>query len=108
MFSWFKPKNKNTVVVPTVHQKLLSGMELIKKFTSLEEPKLIDFPKDKYNVFWEIMLESTAGGYIALVRFYDYSGKVVKETQYGSVTIEELKQNVNADIVKTMSENVRK
>jgi hypothetical protein len=107
IFDWFKPKNKKNVVVPMKGTALLSGMELIKSFTTESEPKVVDFPKEKYSVFWEIILETTEAGYIAVVRFYDYFGKVIKETKYGAITVEELKESVNKDILATMAQNKR-
>jgi len=107
MFNWFKPKNKNTVVIPVKGSKGLSGMELIKAFTTVDEPKLVDFPKDKYTVYWEINVDSVDAGYTALVRFYDYFGKTVKEQSFGAITVDELKAAVNKEIVSTMKQYVR-
>ena len=62
IFSWFKPKNKHNVVLPTTNKnELLHGLELIKAFTTDTEPKCADFPRGKYHVYWETFLNTVPG-----------------------------------------------
>jgi len=105
MFSWFKSKNKSNVVIPTSNSsELLHGLELVKAFTTATEPKVSDFPKTLYSVYWEIVVETIGGGYSAVVRFYPYSGGTVQEMRHSAKTVDELKIDVNKTILSVMSQ----
>ncbi len=107
IFEWFKPKNKRNVVVPTPAMGQFQGIELIQKFSTEDEPKLKDFPKEKYKVYWETFLSPIPGGYNAVVRFYSFDGGFLKETSLSATSVEELRFDVSALILDTMSKNKR-
>lgn len=110
VLSWFKPKNKHNIVIPAVYDgKQLHGFELVKAFTTEVEPKIKDYPKSQYKVYWETQIESVpGGGYCALVRFYSFdSGKVVKEQTFVFPDIPQLKEVVDNFIRSTLADNKR-
>jgi hypothetical protein len=107
LFDWFKPKNKRNVVVPTPAMGQLQGVELIQKFSTEDEPKLKDFPKEKYKVYWETFLNPIPGGYSALVRFYSFDGGFLLEKTLSAINVDELRFDVSAFILDTMSKNKR-
>jgi hypothetical protein len=109
LFKWFTPKNKKNVVIP-VDTKVgkYEGIELIKKFTTEDEPKVVDFPKKDYLIYWETLVSPISGGYGALVRFYSFEdGRLIIEHQLSKITVEELKADVNKLILSTMNQNKR-
>lgn len=107
MFNWFKPKNKHTVVLPSKAMGPLQGVELIRAFSTSDEPKVKDFPKEQYTVYWETFLDSVPGGYQAVVKFYPFTGGKSTEHRLTHTSIEELRQEVTMLILSTM-ENARK
>lgn len=108
MFEWFKPKNRRNVVVPTEIKDQLYGLELIKKFTTPEEPKVKDYPRTEYSVYWEIVLESIPGGYSATLSFYSYeTSKLMYQKTFNDISVESLKDQVNKTILSVMKENKR-
>lgn len=107
-FTWFKPKNKSNVVLPTSNSKeLLHGLELVKAFTTVNEPKVADYPKTKYKVYWETVLDTVPGGYSAIVRFYSFDGGAPKEVKFTEKEVTSLKDNVNKVIHTVMNQNKR-
>ena len=108
-WDWFKPKSKNTVVLPVEdNSKLLHGLEYVKAFTTQTEPKIADFPKTKYSVHWETLLGHVDGGYHAIVRFYFNEGMgVLKEVNVFKASIDALKDEVNSIILSTMTQYKR-
>jgi len=52
----------------------ITGLEVIKAFTTTDEPKLVDYPKGQYQAYWETVLGEVPGGFTAVVRFYGYRG----------------------------------
>jgi hypothetical protein len=105
MFDWFKPKNKKNVVVPSKEVGPVQGIELIKQFTTEDEPKLANYPKEEYNVYWETYLDAVPGGYKAVVRFYPYNGEAATEYVLTSNTVLTLKQEVNKLILNTLEQS---
>jgi hypothetical protein len=108
-FTWFTPKNKKNVVVPVNNfTEQLHGIDLIKAFSTHDEPKVADFPRNKYKLYWETCIETLHGGYSAVVRFYTFdSNKLYSETTIAKITVEELKAAVNSLIFDTMNQNKR-
>ena len=104
-FDWFKPKNKKNIVLPSEALGPLQGAELIKAFSTEDEPKCKDFPKEKYSVYWEMFVEAVPGGYGCLLRFYKYKGGLLKEHQLFNQNINELRQEVSKLIRSTMESN---
>lgn len=80
----------------------LTGLELVKKFTTASEPKLADYPKGKYTATWEILVQDIPGGYSAMVRFYKYDTGLDAEFQFIKPNVAALKLEVNQCILKTM------
>ena len=108
LFDWFKPKNKHNVVLPTSNSKeLLHGLDLVKAFTTTTEPKVSDYPKSKYTVYWETLLDTVPGGYSAVVRFYPFDGGSVKEYKIVEKDVNTLKEEVNNKIYTIMNQNKR-
>lgn len=107
--SWFKPKNKRNVVLPIVDsKKQLHGMDLIKAFTTEDEPKVVEYPKKFYKLYWETFVEPIPGGYGALVRFYSVDeAKVVKAMTFTQPSVTELKEEVNREVRAMMAANKR-
>jgi len=106
ILDWFKPKDKRNVVLPSA-RGALSGVELIRAFSVGDEPKVKNFPKDQYKVFWEIVVKSIPGGYSAAVRFYPFEKGVLSEHQLNDSSLENLRRDVSALIRKTMDQNKR-
>ena len=108
-WDWFKPSNKHNVVLPSEDSsKLLHGFDLIKAFTTVDEPKVVDYPYTKYKVHWEIFIECKNGGYEAIVRFYDNETNTIRdETLVIKPTVEALKNEVNQIILDTMKQYKR-
>lgn len=102
MFEWFKPKNKKNIVLPNKELGQLQGVELIQKFSTDDEPKLCDFPKTKYNAYWEIVLQPVMGGYQALVRFYKYNTGLAKEITFTNESLPGLRKEVSDCITTHM------
>ena len=109
ILDWFKPKNKRNVVIPTLDKGQLQGVELIKAFSTEDEPKVVDYPKSQYKLYWETFIDAIPGGYGALLRFYVFggSGAVYKEHKFQAPTVAELRKLVSQMILDTMEQNKR-
>lgn len=107
ILEWFKPKDKRNVVIPSLLRGPLQGADLIRAFSTEDEPKVKDFPKEKYKVYWEIFIDAIPGGYSALVRFYTFEGTQVKEEKFMTQSVTELRQEVTKLILSTMERNKR-
>ena len=105
MFDWFKPKNKRNIVLPTESLGPVQGVELIRTFSTDDEPKVKDFPKEKYKVYWEIFLDAVPGGYEAIVKFYPFAGGAPTEHRLVMQSILELRQATTSLILSTMEKN---
>lgn len=105
--SWFKPKNKKNIVVPSAALGLMQGVELIQAFSTDDEPKLNDFKKEQYKVYWETFVNPVVGGYAALVRFYSYEAGLLSEHTIAKQNVQELRKEVTALILEIMSRNKR-
>lgn len=69
-------------------------------------PKAVDFPKDKYSVYWEIVNEeSPEHGYKSTLRLNSYMGGVVDESVYVSRSKEDLKKQVYRAIPGKMNKH---
>ena len=69
-------------------------------------PKAADFPRDKYNVYWEILpSESPEHGYKAVVRLNSYMGGIVDESVYVSRSKEDLQKQVYRAIPGKMNKH---
>jgi hypothetical protein len=104
IMSWFKPKNKHNVVIPSTAVGPLRGVELIRAFSTEDEPKAADFPKMKYSAYWETFIDAIPGGYAAVVRFYSYKTGPLFEQTFNCQSVSELRQEVTKLILKTMEE----
>lgn len=107
LFDWFKPENKKNVVLPTDVPGALRGAELIKAFTTDDEPKCRDFPKEKFTVYWEIFVDAIPGGYGAIVNFNSFDNTFRKTHQIQKKTIADLRQEVSKLILQTMASHKR-
>lgn len=91
-FSWFKKE-----------KEVEKHVNLVESFSTEDEPKVVDFPKEKYSVYWEIYLGEYAQDFIARVRFYKFAGGgFVSEEVSIKPTIKELKKEVNKIILDKM------
>lgn len=102
---FFKPKDKRNVVVPSSNVGPLRGVELIRAFSTEDEPKVKDFPKEKYKVYWEIDVNAIPGGYGAVVKFYSFKDGFLAEHQIAKQNVQELRQAVTKLILSTMESN---
>lgn len=92
MFKWLKNLFANPAEFNVSGQKTQVGNPSPKDPTA---PKAVDFPKDKYSVYWEIInAESPEHGYKATLRLNSYMGGVVDESVYVSRSKEDLKKQV--------------
>lgn len=105
ILDWFKPQNKKNVVLPSENVGPLQGAELIRAFSTDDEPKCKDFPKEKFRVYWEIFVDAIPGGYGALVKFYKFEGGFLSEHRISKKTVPELRKEVTAVILRTMESN---
>ena len=102
IFDWFKPKDKRNVVVPSHEMGPLRGAELIRAFSTEDEPKVREFPKEAYKVYWEIFIDAIPGGYGALVRFYSFNSGIVSEHVVKDNNLMGVRKEVTALILETM------
>jgi hypothetical protein len=108
IIKWFTPKDKRNVVIPQTNVGPMQGADLIRAFSTVDEPKVKDFPKESYKVYWEIFIEAIPGGYGALVRFYEFStGQVHREKIFQAQSVLELRAQVSQFILSTMEQNKR-
>lgn len=87
-----------------VEIKPLVGLDVIKAFTTSDEPQVRDYPKGQYKGFWETILGEVPGGYTAVVRFYGYAGHedIFQEHVFTAPTIDKLRPAVHALIREKM------
>lgn len=85
-------------------EERLHGLEVIKAFSTGDEPKLVDYPRGKYCGQWETVLGEVPGGYTAVVRFYGYAGYEDRNKEFilTSPTIRALRPAVHTLIRDTM------
>jgi hypothetical protein len=94
----------NFAAAPVAEPENLRGIEVIKHFTTDDEPKVVDYPRGKYKVYWEIVVGEVPGGYVAQIRFYTYdTGAVLEQMQYVEPKVHLLKPKVNKHIINTMA-----
>jgi hypothetical protein len=87
----------------------LTGMALIQQFTTEDEPKVLDFPRGKYKVYWEIFVNEIPGGYTSEVRFYTYeTGAVLEKYAFTEPKVHMMKPKVNECIRTVMNKYRRK
>lgn len=109
--------NQSKAIPSDLTAGLVHGLELVKQFTTVDEPKLKDFPSDKYKLYWEILLNTVIDGYTAMVRFYSYTygagpggpeevpGGKTHDVLLAATDIPSLKEQVNKVILATMAAN---
>lgn len=102
MFEGLKALFGRGVSVDAAEDKQYTGMELINKFTTPTEPQVVDYPRGRYTVFWEILISDIKGGYTAIVRFYKYDTGLDQEFRFTEPTVPRLKALVNKCILQTM------
>lgn len=77
---------------------------LVQEFTTDDEPKVVDYPRGRYKVYWEILIGEIPGGVSAHVRFYTYEcGTVLEQKTLTEPTLSVLKPRVNELIRTTMT-----
>lgn len=108
LFNWFGSKqNKHNVVIPSGPTGPLRGTDLIIAFSTEDEPKVKDFPREKYKVYWEIHIDAVVGGYAALVRFYPFAEGEIEEHRVSAQSVGDLRAQVTKIILETMEQNKR-
>lgn len=107
MFDWFKPKNKKNIVLPSEKVGPMQGVELVQAFSTSDEPKLAEYPREQYSVYWETLLDAVPGGYAAKIRFYSYTSGLLNEAIIGKQSVLELREAVSQVIRETMSQYKR-
>lgn len=69
-------------------------------------PKVADFPKSQYNVYWEIINEeSPEHGYKATLRLNSYMGGIVDQSVFVSRSKEDLQKQVYRAIPGKMNKH---
>ena len=102
MFQWLKN------LVRPAKEDQLSGLALVQRFSTDDEPKVVDYPRGAYHAYWEILLGEVPGGYIANVRFYSYAdGVILAEFQHIQPTVGKLKAQVNQCVRDQMAQYKR-
>jgi hypothetical protein len=105
---WTTLKNYLHRITAPVEPENLTGLALVQHFTTDDEPKVADYPKGKYKVYWEIFVNDVPGGYSAVVRFYEIgSGVMVEQNQFIEPSVYKLKPFVNEYIRTTMAKYAR-
>lgn len=109
MWNPFKRNNLPAPVIDSFQEeaKQYRGAELLEKFTTPTEPKVLDFPKGKYQGYWETLIQDIPGGYSAMVRFYRYDTGLDGEIQFIKPNVAQLKLAVNECILQTMPKYLR-
>lgn len=107
VLDWFKPKNKKSYAIPSADVAPLRGVDLVRAFSTEDEPKCKDFPREKYSVYWEIFVEAVPGGYAALLRFYSYDKGIKQEHTFTKQSLSDLRQEVTNKILEVMDKNKR-
>lgn len=101
--AWLKSLFSNPVEFNVPAQKVQIGKVSPKDVTA---PKVVDFPRSKYNVYWEIINEeSKEHGYKATLRLNSYMGGVVDEMVFVSRSEEDLKKQVYRAIPGKMNKH---
>lgn len=81
---------------------------LVRQFTTPDEPKVSDYPKGKYYAYWEILVDEIPGGYSALVRFYRIGEPgLLYEKQIINPYLTEVKRQVN-ELIRTQMETYKR
>lgn len=89
---WLKSLFSNPVEFNVPAQNAKAGVASPKDVSA---PKVTDYPRSKYNVYWEIINdESKEHGYKATLRLNSYMGGVIEEVVFVSRSKEDLKKQV--------------
>lgn len=100
MFTWLKNLFTNPV------EFNVSAQDDKASSKDVTAPKVADYPKSKYSVYWEIINEeSKEHGYKATLRFNSYMGGVVEELVFVSRSKEDLKKQVYRAIPGKMNKH---
>ncbi len=79
-------------------------LALVQEFTTDDEPKVVDYPRGQYKVYWEILIGEVPGGVSAQVRFYTYAcGTILEQKNLMEPRLDVLKPQVNQIIRTTMA-----
>jgi len=101
--TWLKSLFSNPVEFNVPAQNVKVGAASSK---DVDAPKVTDYPKSKYNVYWEILNdESPEHGYKSTLRLNSYMGGVVEENIYVSRSKEDLKKQVYRAIPGKMNKH---
>lgn len=99
MMKWFKSLFSSPVESVSVEQAPDTA-----SVKDVSAPKISDFPRDQYSVYWEILHnESKEHGYKATLRLYSYMGGVVDESVFVNRYKDDLKKQVYAAIPGKMN-----
>lgn len=102
--SWLKTLLAQKAPKAPKEPENLTGVEVIQHFTTEDEPKVVDYPRGRYKVYWEIVVGEVPGGYVAQIRFYTFdTGAVLESKQFIEPKVHLLKPKVNELIVSTMA-----
>lgn len=96
--SWWKFWQKPEPVVPIVEKKYLPSPE---PFINVS-----DYPKSKYSVYWETILNFADTGMAGEVRFMSRDGKVVETHQVFAPTATEV-EKLAAKLISEKMENFK-
>jgi len=100
---WIKSLFANPSEFNVPAQEALKSLPQVK---DVQAPKITDYPKDKYSVYWEIINEeSREHGYKATLRIMSYMGGLVDELVFVSRSKEDLKKQVYRAIPGKMNKH---
>ena len=87
----------------------LQGLQVIRVFSTDDEPKVVDYPKGKYQAYWETVVGEVPGGYTAVVRFYGYRGSehIGEEHIFTEPEVRRLRPKVH-ELIRTKMETFRR
>lgn len=102
-------KKKETPPAYTLPDAVMKQLTLVQDFTTVDEPKVTDYPRALYGAYWEIFIGQIQEGYVAEVRFYGYNGVgIIFAQHFIGPTLAALKQPVNELIRQRMAIYKRK
>ena len=97
--------------LPALNLPSTTGLDIVRNFTTDDEPKVVDYPKGKYFAYWEIVVGEVPGGYSAVVRFYPSVAAPMLTGQLEYTFVEprlnDLKPQVNS-LIRTRMEDFKR
>lgn len=97
----------NPKAPPLLSEEIIEHAKLVNHWTTVDEPKVIDYPPSKYKIHWEIILGHDGDYFAAAVRFYGNEDAFFEEAYFKNKTLASLKEEVNTKIRSKMSDHMK-